>query len=107
MLHSAFVPFSQVLALLALFISSPCVLGVEFHFDCELRDASSVSPEHGELVLTANVVKLPTEAELIHEFGEIYHLDENGLQGPFLRWQHLVQIRQQAEPKLVDYQESD
>ena len=69
--------------LLALFISSPCVLGVEFHFDCELRDASSVSP--GELVLTANVGRLPTEAELIHELGEIYHLDENGLQGPFLR----------------------
>ena len=69
--------------LLALFISSPCVLGVEFHFDCELRDASSVSP--GELVLTANIGRLPTEAELIHELGEIYHLDENGLQGPFLR----------------------
>lgn len=85
MLHSAFVPFSQVLALLALFISSPCVLGVEFHFDCEFRDASSVSPEHGKLVLTANVVRLPTEAELLHELGEIYRLDENGLQGPLLR----------------------
>ena len=31
----------------ALFISSPCVLGVEFHFNCDFRDASSVSPEHG------------------------------------------------------------
>jgi len=74
-----------VLALLALFISSPCVLGVEFHFDCELRDASGVSPEHGKLVLTANVVRLPTEAELLQELGEIYQLHETGLQGPLLR----------------------
>ena len=74
-----------MLALLALFISSPCVLGVEFHFDCELRDASSVSPEHGKLVLTANVVRLPTEAELLQELGEIYQLHETGLQGPLLR----------------------
>ena len=71
--------------LLALFISSPYVLGVEFHFNCELRDATSVSPEHGELVLTANMDRLPTEAELLQEYGEIYQLHETELQGPFLR----------------------
>ena len=75
----------QSVLCMSLFISSPGVLGVEFHFDCELRDGSSDNPEHGQLVLIANVERLPTEAELLQEFGDIYHLYETGLQGPFLR----------------------
>ena len=55
----------QSVLCMSLFISSPGVLGVEFHFDCELRDGSSDNPEHGQLVLIANVERLPTEALVI------------------------------------------
>ena len=34
--------------------------------------------------------RLPTEAELLQEYGEICHLHETGLQGPFLRAGNLL-----------------